>query len=235
MSMGTAKEAMAVNTERKAPRTDDPARWVDRYGDALLRFALSRVGRQEVAEDLVQETFMAAWRARESFDGRAALGTWLCAILRRKIADHYRRVGRERVLTEVDATDEHGSLFGKRGKWLEPLARWKESPDQLAENSEFWSVMAGCLADLPAHLAEAFQLREIRMATMEEVRKSTGVTPKNLSVRLHRARLSDAPLPGPKMVSSRRLSKRPTDVANVTSRSTNAGQPLLRRGFAFGL
>jgi len=84
---------------------DDPTRWVDRYGDALLRFALRRVGRREVAEDLVQETFFAAWRARESFDGRASLGTWLCSSLRWKVADHYRRVGRERALVEVEALE----------------------------------------------------------------------------------------------------------------------------------
>jgi len=189
MATRTSEEAMTVNSGQKRPQIDDPTRWVDRYGDALLRFALSRVGRQEVAEDLVQETFLAAWRARESFDSRASLGTWLGSILRRKIADHYRRLGRERVLVDVDAADDNGKLFTKRGKWLEPVARWKESPEQLAENSEFWSVMAGCLGSLPAHLAEAFRLREIRLASMDEVCAATGVTPKNLSVRLHRARL----------------------------------------------
>jgi RNA polymerase sigma-70 factor (ECF subfamily) len=189
MSTRTTKEAMALNSEARAIQLDDPSRWVDRYGDALLRFALSRVGRREVAEDLVQETFLAAWRARESFDGRASLGTWLVSILRRKIADHYRRVGRERVLAEVEASDGAGPLFSRRGRWLESVAHWKESPDQLAETVEFWGVLAQCLASLPAHLGEAFQLREIRLASMEEVCTATGVTPKNLSVRLHRARL----------------------------------------------
>jgi RNA polymerase sigma-70 factor (ECF subfamily) len=186
--MRTVEEAMAVNSEPKVPQLGDPTRWVDRYGDALLRFALSRVGRPDVAEDLVQETFLAAWKARESFDARASFGTWLCGILRRKIADHYRRTGRE-PLVELEAVDTDGSLFGKRGKWLEGTSRWKETPEQLAENSEFWGVMAGCLASLPAHLAQAFQLRELRMASMEEVCAATGITPKNLSVRLHRARL----------------------------------------------
>jgi RNA polymerase sigma-70 factor (TIGR02943 family) len=180
---------MPLNSEPKAPQLDDPARWVDRYGDALLRYALSRVGRQEVAEDLVQDALLAAWRARESFDGRASLGTWLCGILRRKIADHYRRVGRERVLVDVDGSDQCGPLFSQRGKWLESVAHWQESPEKLAENSEFWGVLANCLGNLPAHLAEAFQLREIRLASMDEVCTATGVTPKNLSVRLHRARL----------------------------------------------
>jgi len=189
MSTRTAKEIMALNSGQERPQIGDPTRWVDRYGDALLRFALARVGRREVAEDLVQETFLAAWRARESFDGRASLGTWLCGILRRKVADHYRHTGRERTLVEVETSDNGGPLFTKRGKWLEPVVCWKESPEHLAENSEFWDVLANCLAYLPAHLAEAFQLREIRLASVDEVCAATGVTPKNLSVRLHRARL----------------------------------------------
>lgn len=182
-------EVMRLNSELKAPSLGDPSHWVDRWGDALLRFALSRVGRREVAEDLVQETFLAAWRARATFDGRSSISTWLGAILRRKIADHYRRQGREQVLSEVEASDQQGPLFSKHGKWLDSAAHWKSSPDQLVEDSEFWPVLAECLADLPAHLAEAFQLREIRRVSTEDVCLATGVTPKNLSVRLHRARL----------------------------------------------
>lgn len=180
---------MRLNSESKASQLGDPTGWVDRYGDALLRFALSRVGRQEVAEDLVQETFLAAWRARDSFGGRASFDTWLCAILRRKIADYYRCAGREQALADVDADDKGEPLFSRRGRWLESVAPWRESPEQLARNSEFWEVMDRCLAKLPAHLAHAFQLREIQMASMDDVSRRTGVSPKNLSVRLHRARL----------------------------------------------
>lgn len=180
---------MAIDSQQRTPRTDDPARWVDRYGDALLRFALARVGRREIAEDLVQETFLAAWKARKSFDGRSSRGTWLGGILRRKVADHFRRLGRERVAQEVETVEQGAEFFSRRGKWIERIAPWKESPEQLAENGEFWTVMAHCLGGLPVHLAEAFQLREMRLASMEEVCQATGVTPKNLSVRLHRARL----------------------------------------------
>jgi RNA polymerase sigma-70 factor (ECF subfamily) len=73
---------MPLNSRHNSPCLDDPALWVDSYGDAMFRFALSRVGRQEVAENLVQETFLAAWRARESFDGRSSFSTWLGGILR---------------------------------------------------------------------------------------------------------------------------------------------------------
>ena len=189
MSVQASEEAMALESQREATRLGDPTTWVDRYGDALHRFALSRVGRQEVAEDLVQETFLAGWQARAAFDGRASLGTWLGGILRRKVADYYRRNGRERARMEVEASDQAGPLFGRFGKWLDGTAPWRESPEQMAENAEFWGVVAACLGELPSHLAEAFALRELRQETFEEVSTQTGITPKNLSVRLHRARL----------------------------------------------
>src|SRR3972149_2189942 len=128
---------MALNSEPKAPQLDDPARWVDRYGDAMLRFALSRVGRQEVAEDMVQEAFLAAWRARDSFDGRSSLGAWLVGILRRKIADNYRRVGREQALADVEADDQAGPLFNRRGLWLDAIAPWQGLPGTLAQKAAF--------------------------------------------------------------------------------------------------
>jgi RNA polymerase sigma-70 factor (TIGR02943 family) len=186
---GTVEEAMAVNSQPKTPQLGDPARWVDRYGDALLRYALGRVGQREVAEDLVQETFLAAWKARESFDQRSTFGTWLYGILRRKIADYYRQTGRQPV-SNSGAQAEGESFFSPRAKWLEALAPWKESPEELLQRSEFWTIFAGCLAQLPTHLAEAFQLRELRQGSVDEICATTGVTPKNLSVRLHRARLS---------------------------------------------
>ena len=180
---------MTLNSRRHHRCLDDPAVWVDRYGDTMFRFVLSRVGRREAAEDLVQDTFLAAWRARESFDGRSSFSTWLGGILRRKIADYYRRQGRDRAVFDVEASDQCGPLFGKNGKWLDATAHWSDSPDQLAEDVEFWGVMAACMASLPSHLAEAFQLREMEMASPQDVASATGITLKNLSVRLHRARL----------------------------------------------
>lgn len=166
----------------------DPAEWVDRYGDPLLRFACGRVASHELAEDLVQETFLAAFRHRSQFDGKSAFGTWLVAILRRKIADHHRKSGRS---ADLDA-DSHAGVegaFTARGKWTSSSTNWRATPRELAENAEFWTVFHGCMSDLPMHLAQAFQMREVAMASVDDASRMTGVTPKNLAVRLHRARL----------------------------------------------
>jgi RNA polymerase sigma-70 factor (TIGR02943 family) len=166
----------------------DPADWVDRYGDALLRFAGGRVASRELAEDLVQETFLAAFRHRSQFDGKSAFGTWLVAILRRKIVDHHRKSGRSPDL-DAESLAAVGDPFTAKGKWTSSSTKWQTTPKDLAENAEFWNVFHGCMSGLPMHLAQAFQMRELGMVTVDDASKQTGITPKNLAVRLHRARL----------------------------------------------
>lgn len=166
----------------------DPAQWVDRYGDALLQYAVTRVGDRETAEDLVQETFLSAFKARRDFDGRAAFSTWLIAILRRKIIDHYRKDARTLVTTEAEL-DEVAPMFDRTGHWTVPPANWRSTPAHQAENSEFWQIVRRCLAELPRHLAQAFELRELGLATVQEASEIAGITPRNLSVRLYRSRM----------------------------------------------
>jgi RNA polymerase sigma-70 factor (TIGR02943 family) len=166
----------------------DPAKWVDQYGDALLRYAGARVESREVAEDLVQETFLAAFRHRAQFDGRSAFSTWLVAILRRKISDYHRASGRA-VEREAKSLTSVGEPFTPKGRWTISSCPWRAGPKELAENAEFWKIVQGCVSDLPVHLAEAFQMREFGMHSVEEASREIGVSPQNLAVRLHRARL----------------------------------------------
>jgi RNA polymerase sigma-70 factor, ECF subfamily len=179
---------MATNPAPVSEAIGDPADWVDRYGDLLLRYACSRLSHRELAEDLVQETLLAAFRHRKQFDGKSTFRTWLVAILRRKIADHYRTVGKSPETLD-SAPLELEEQFSTRGKWLQSVSRWNGTPAQLAENAEFWSVFRDCLASLPGHLAQAFQLREITHSPLDEVGRQLGITSQNLAVRLHRARL----------------------------------------------
>ena len=79
----------------ESPRASsaNPERWVDEHGD-LYRYALVPVRRTEVAEDLVQETLLAAVRSREKFGGRSSERSWLVGILKNKIVDYYRKLDR---------------------------------------------------------------------------------------------------------------------------------------------
>jgi len=84
-----------------APQAD-PDRWVDDHGACLYGYALIRVRKREVAEDLVQETLLAAVRQVDKFSGRSAERSWLCGISKNKICDGFRKLGRETNFTDLE-------------------------------------------------------------------------------------------------------------------------------------
>lgn len=167
-----------------------PEKWVDEYGDYLFRFALSRLRQREAAEDLVQETFLAALNAKSKFAGRSSERTWLVGILKRKIVDHLRRKGREQPASDLAATDHWlESLFDERGNWMKKPGKWPADPSAAIEKEEFWAIFTACLRKLPERLADAFTLREVEELDSHEVCKVLDISANNLWVMLHRARL----------------------------------------------
>jgi RNA polymerase sigma-70 factor (ECF subfamily) len=181
-----------------APPTDrgrrdaplDPQGWVDRHGDYLYRYALARVRRGEVAEDLVQEALLAAWRGRARFNGRASERSWLTAILKRKVIDWLRAKVRERNRTEAGDDEWANKQFTGSGKWKHRPTEWaSDAPESGAEATEFWGTVHGCSDKLPTRLRDVFVLWHLDERPCEEVCEAMGVTPNNLWVMLHRARL----------------------------------------------
>ncbi len=173
-----------------APMSSDPARWVSEHGDALFRYAMSRVRNRDLAEELVQETLFAALRAKESYSGRSSQRTWLIAILRRKIIDHFRAAQARQVENVEEAGGAKGEpWFDDRGHWKVRVRRWAGDPVDLLTDREFSRTMNDCIASLPAGLVEAFTLRELEGVTTKDVCKVLGLSPSNLWTRLHRARM----------------------------------------------
>jgi RNA polymerase sigma-70 factor (ECF subfamily) len=172
---------------RDDSRSLDPEAWVDRHGDALYRYALLRLRDPEVASEMVQETFLQAYRGRGAYKGRASERTWLVSILRHKMIDHLRRTGRETPTETDDLGDER--IFDRAGRWLSMPGRWGTNPGAEMERREFWSCFEGCLARLPSNVADAFLLRELEDCEVNDVCDVLQITPANLHTRLYRARL----------------------------------------------
>jgi len=169
----------------------DPGIWLDRHGDALYRFALMRVREPATAEDLVQETLLAALRARERFAGNSTERTWLIAILKNKIIDHFRRHARETPLPAgADSDEAIEAMFSAAdaGHWVRPPAAWS-NPHQALEQAEFFRVFQQCLEGLPARQAQAFVLSELDGLPTDELCKVLEAETSNVWVMLHRARL----------------------------------------------
>jgi RNA polymerase sigma-70 factor (ECF subfamily) len=169
---------------------DEAESWVDRYGETLYRFALMRVKDPVMAEDLVQETFLAALRGRENFQGRSSLKSWLVAILKHKIVDYIRKSVKEKVLENFDSlADQVETSFDDRGKWKFRPQDWTVNPIKLYQQKEFMDILYQCLARLRGRQAEVFTLREIDGLSTEEICKELNITATNSWVMLYRARM----------------------------------------------
>jgi RNA polymerase sigma-70 factor (ECF subfamily) len=169
----------------------DPAGWVDRYGDQLYGYALFMVQDPSTAQDLVQETFLAALNSRERFKGLSQEKTWLFGILKHKILDHMRRKGRERqnVDDRWDASfvDE---FFQENGDWSVRPGKWHTNPDSQFRQREFASVLRECLAQMSQRLARVFTLREMEGLSTPSICEAMGITPNNFWTMIYRARMA---------------------------------------------
>lgn len=163
------------------------------HGDAIWRFAMARTRSPELAEEIVQETFLAALQAGTGYAGLSSERTWILAIAAHKVADHFRsrrkRTTRERATEDPQRPPDDGNPdFTARGKWARPPLDWSRSPENPAEAGEMRDALRECLDGLPPSMSEAIWLRDLLDIPSSEVCKSLGVTPTNLWSRTHRAR-----------------------------------------------
>lgn len=178
-------------TDDKSGR-DALARWLEEHGDFLYRFAFFQLHDAPAAEDLVQDTLIAAWSARAKYAGEASERTWLTAILKNKIVDHFRRVRRESPgemsLDEGFSDEDLDGLFNANAHWRLRPANPGE-PARALEDKQFWRALNDCLADLPAAQAQAFMLAELHEMPTAEMCKVLQLSTSNVWVVLHRARM----------------------------------------------
>lgn len=164
----------------------DPERWLENYGDLLFRYAMARVGDSGVAEDLVQETLLAAWRNRGSFSGKSSESTWLVGILKHKIADHFRKQS-PALLDDLEVDLDR--FFDEQGHWREGPRHWME-PGQILEQNQLKNSLRHCIDRLPPHYQRLFYLREVECMSAEEIcNQLPATTTNNVWVMLSRMRL----------------------------------------------
>ncbi|MFV1964831.1 MAG: sigma-70 family RNA polymerase sigma factor [Pirellulaceae bacterium] len=170
--------------------TTNPTEWVDRHGDTLFRYAMSRLRDPESAEEVVQETFVAGLSARRQYSGKGSEGAWLLGICKRKVVDHVRRRNRPDASTggEMDP-DPSEALFDSKGNWRFDPRAFKGRPEGALEREEFWQAFRGCLRGMSQRQADAFTRREVDDLASDEICKEMEISASNLWVLLHRARL----------------------------------------------
>lgn len=168
--------------------------WVELYSDKMYTWALYKTGTIEVAEDLVQDTFLAAFQSMDKFEGKSEPKTWLFAILNNKIAAHFKKQFRSPFLKE-DLSDETPSfldtLFDADEQWIKEQRpkEWAEGESHLLDNEIFVNVLQTCLSQLPANGMVAIKLKYLEEKKGEVICQELGITPTNFWQILHRAKL----------------------------------------------
>lgn len=167
--------------------------WVDNYADMLFGYTVVRVKDEGIAEDIVQDTFLSAWNAREGYKGEASEKNWLFTILRNKITDHYRKLNRANV--DFGLEDDTQNLFSENGHWTGDSAKkitdWKsENVSQRVESKEFVQVLTRCRKKLKEIQNAVFTMKYLDDLDSSQICKVLGITSSNYWVLMHRAKLN---------------------------------------------
>ena len=160
------------------------AQCVELYAPGVYRLALRMLGDEAEAEDVMQETFLNAFKGIDQFEWRAGLQTWLYRITHNLVLMRKRK--RQPLFVELGGvTDEvDGSVATPQ-----QLFDWCCLPDADFATAEARGQLEEAIAAMPASLREVFVLRELEGLTGEQTAEVLGISHANVKVRLHRARL----------------------------------------------
>ena len=170
----------------------NPNNWIDLYSDYLFNYTISRVSDREIAQDLVQDTFLAGLKSMKNFKGEASERTWLISILKRKIIDHYRKINSKKGKAEVRIT--YNSDAESEGDWLEERVAdpFDKTAEDTMQNNELGDAIHKCLEKLPSKQAEIFKMKTVLGYETDVICNELNITASNLWVIIHRARTSMA-------------------------------------------
>lgn len=168
--------------------------WVNQFSDELFSWALYKTSSKETAEDLVQETFLAAFHKIDTFQGKSQPKTWLFSILNNKVIDYYRLSAKTTKKTfsisENSGYQLSDALFNETENWknndINPI--WDQE-EELLDNPEFNNIMQGCMEDLPQKWKFAVTSKYLTDKNADEICQELEITTSNYWQIVHRAKL----------------------------------------------
>jgi len=160
---------------------------VERYNGSMLRLAASFVPSRAVAEEVVQDTWLAVLRGLPAFQGRASLRTWMFTIL----VNRARTTGsrEQRTIPVADAGPVvDASRFGPDGAWSAPPEHWIEEAEDRIEAEKLGGLLKAAIDGLPGRQREVVLLRDVEGMSSAEVCDVLSISEANQRVLLHRGR-----------------------------------------------
>jgi RNA polymerase sigma-70 factor (ECF subfamily) len=174
-------------------RVGDPAaieQLMGAYGDRVYRLACGVTRNEADAQEVVQDVFLTVCRKHETFQGRAALSTWIYRITM-NAALNKRRGKRAELETSLEAELPTYVADGHReGPRPYLLADWSNTPEQALLSGESRAVLTRAIESLPPHYRAVLLLRDVEGLSNEETAAAVGETVSSVKSRLHRARMA---------------------------------------------
>ncbi len=195
--LGKGEEALLARLKRGDEGAFDEL--VNQHHSALIRMAMGYVADREVAEEVVQDTWMVVIESLNRFEGRSSLRTWICGILIHKAKDRGVREKRHTTFSAFESYDDDNdeavdpSRFQQTGEWAGhwafPPQPWDDqTPEKLLASQQAVNAMQRAIDALPMTLKEVLILRDVEGVEAKDVCELLKITETNLYVRLHRAR-----------------------------------------------
>jgi RNA polymerase sigma-70 factor, ECF subfamily len=160
---------------------------VERYNGSMLRIAASFVPSRAVAEEVVQDTWLAVLRGIAGFEGRSSLRTWVFTILVNRARSTGTREQRSIPVADTGPVVD-GSRFGLDGKWSSPPEHWIEEAEDRLAAGKLADLLRSAMDDLPVRQREVVVLRDVEGMSSEEVCDVLAISEGNQRVLLHRGR-----------------------------------------------
>ncbi len=161
------------------------------YSDYLYNFAITRVNDEHIAEDLVQDTFVAAIKSIKNFESKSKESTWLTAILKNKIIDHYRKKVNQYKKESIETLHDTNDYFDERGSWRvdQRPTDWHLDSGHSIDQKEFYEILQKCISRLNELQRITFVMKHLDDADTEDICKELKITTSNYWVIIHRAKL----------------------------------------------
>ncbi len=153
------------------------------HAGGVYRLALRLTRNEAEAEDVVQDTFLNAFRGIDKFDGRSTLRTWLYRIAYNAALARLRKRHPDVVSLDDPGDPQEGTPLPKE------FFDWSSLPERELEKAEVKEEMERAIRELPPKLRAVFVLRELEELSTEETAKALEVSEEAVKTRLHRARL----------------------------------------------
>lgn len=169
----------------------EPKLWVKTYADTLYRFAYLRINDKDAAKDLVQETFLAALRNKDTFKGEISEKNWLFTVLKNKIIDHYRKKASSLITSFETQNENENEFFDDQEHWKSAIGPkdWKIDAHAAHDSKEFLEILHKCMMRLSEILKMVFTMKYLDEKESDEICKELNITSSNYWVILHRSKL----------------------------------------------